>query len=143
MNIFFNKNKSSPIEQSLPNNSSPDVNKHMYTLYKESTELNMQPKQFTLNTTNNAVKTSMQLLRRFILKISNISLTPLISGTNSFLQFTIGGNYSISVYKNKVTNDKYNIIKGKRGFVDKTEVILYINNTDKNLCDSQYQRCNS
>ena len=140
MNIFFNKNKSSPIEQSLPNNSSPDVNKHMYTLYKESTELNMQPKQFTLNTTNNAVKTSMQLLRRFILKISNISLTPLISGINSFLQFTVGGNYSISVYKNKVTNDKYNIIKGKRGFVDKTEVILYINNNPSDLTKVNYTK---
>jgi hypothetical protein len=140
MNIFFNKNKSSPIEQSLPNNSSSDVNKHMYTLYKESTELNMQPKQFTLNTTNNAVKTSMQLLRRFILKISNISLTPLISGINSFLQFTVGGNYSISVYKNKVTNDKYNIIKGKRGFVDKTEVILYINNDPSDLTKINYTK---
>ena len=128
MNIFFNKNKSSSIHPSLPDNTSLNANKQMYTLYKESTELNMQPKQFTLNTTNNALKTSMQLLRRFILKISNISLTPLINGIHSFLQFTVGGNYSISIYKNKETNDKYNIIKGKRGFVDKTEVVLYMNN---------------
>ena len=131
MNIFFNKNKTSPKQHSLTSNtsSSPNVNQHMYTLYKESTELNMRPKQFTLNTASNSLKTSIQLLRRFIFKISNISLTPLVSGIDSFLQFTIGGNYSISVYKNKVTNDKYNIIQGKRGFVDKTEVVLYINSS--------------
>ena len=67
-------------------------------------------------------KIQMEMMRRWYVKIYNIYITPLRDMLDPFVQFTIGGDYSIAVYSNK-KGDTYKIPKGSRGFSDKTEVI--------------------
>jgi len=67
-------------------------------------------------------KEQMELIRRWQIKIYNIYITPLKDKMDPFVQFTIGGDYSIQVFSNKA-GDTYKVPKGERGFAEKTEVI--------------------
>lgn len=71
-------------------------------------------------------KVEMEKMRRWSVKISNIYITPLLKMIDPFLQFTIGGNFMVNVYKNK-KGETYKIPAGKRGYTDKTEVLLNVN----------------
>jgi hypothetical protein len=72
-------------------------------------------------------KVQMELMRRWHVKIYNIYITPYREMMDPFLQFTIGGDYSVDVFKTK-KDATYKIAKGTRGFADKTEVL---SNVDK------------
>ena len=71
-------------------------------------------------------KVEMEKIRRWSVKINNIYITPLLKMIDPFLQFTIGGNFMVNVYKNK-KGETYKIPAGKRGYTDKTEVLLNVN----------------
>lgn len=66
-------------------------------------------------------KYDMEKMRRWQVKIYNIYVTSLMQQCDPFLQFTIGGNFNVSVYKTK-KGDIYKVPKGVRGYADKTEV---------------------
>jgi hypothetical protein len=72
-------------------------------------------------------KVQMELMRRWHVKIYNIYITPHREMIDPFLQFTIGGDYSVDVFSTK-KGDTYKVPKGNRGFADKTEVL---SNVDK------------
>jgi hypothetical protein len=80
-------------------------------------------------------KVQMELMRRFHVKIYNIYITPLKEMLDPFLQFTIGGDFSVDVYSTK-KGDTKKIPKGKRGYADKTEVLT---NIDK-LVNAAYDK---
>ncbi len=67
-------------------------------------------------------KSQMELIRRWQVKIYNIYITPMKEKIDPFVQFTIGGNFSIQVYSNKAGDTKKQA-EGERGFSEKTEVI--------------------
>jgi len=67
-------------------------------------------------------KAQMELIRRWQVKIYNIYITPLKDRIEPFIQFTIGGDYSIQVFSTK-SGDSYKVPKGERGFAEKTEVL--------------------
>ena len=67
-------------------------------------------------------KSEMELIRRWHVKIYNIYVTPLKDKIDPFIQFTIGGDFSIAVFQRK-GGESYKIAKGERGFSEKTEVI--------------------
>ena len=71
-------------------------------------------------------KVEMEKMRRWAVKINNIYITPLVKMIDPFLQFTVGGNFMVNVYKNK-KGETYKIPAGKRGYTDKTEVLLNVN----------------
>jgi hypothetical protein len=70
-------------------------------------------------------KYEMEKMRRWSVKIFNIYITSKIEKLDPFLQFTIGGDFQIEVYSTK-TGKTYKVPKGKRGYVEKTEVIQNI-----------------
>lgn len=80
-------------------------------------------------------KIQMELMRRFEVKISNIYITPLRDMIDPFIQFTIGGDYSVQVSKNK-DGDTHKVIKGSRGFADKTEVLKNVDALEKRAFDA-------
>lgn len=67
-------------------------------------------------------KLEMEKMRRWVVKIYNIYITPLKEMIDPFIQFTLGGNYMVEVYQSK-KGETYKIPKGKRGFADKTEIL--------------------
>ena len=67
-------------------------------------------------------KINMEKIRRWDVKIFSIYITPLREMLDPFIQFTIGGDYSVQVFKNK-KGDTFKVPGGSRGFSDKTEVL--------------------
>ena len=67
-------------------------------------------------------KYEMELMRRFSIRIFNIYVTTLKEKMDPFLQFTVGGNFSLKVMSNKA-GKTYKVPAGQRGFTDKTEVL--------------------
>ena len=75
-------------------------------------------------------KKDMELMRRWVVKIYNIYITPQEKMLDPFLQFTIGGNYKIQVLETKEGN-KYKVQNGERGYSDKTEVVENVDVQEK------------
>ena len=75
-------------------------------------------------------KINMEMIRRWEVKIFNIYVTPQRDPLDAFIQFTIGGDYSIQVYSNKKGNT-YKVPSGSRGFADKTEVLSNVNTLER------------
>ena len=76
-------------------------------------------------------KVEMEKMRRWRVKINNIYITPLVKKMDAFLQFTIGGDFSVTVYKDKNKNS-YKKSSGSRGYTDKTEVLLHLDTAQEN-----------
>ena len=106
-------------------NEKLDEREGEYTIYKNSIEFDMRTRKKEIKMKKDD-KIEMEKIRRWQVKISNIYITPLIKMIDPFLQFTIGGNFSVSVYKNK-KGETYKIPSGKRGYSDKTEVLENVN----------------
>lgn len=75
-------------------------------------------------------KINMERIRRWDVKIYNIYVTPQRDNLDAFLQFTIGGDYSVQVLTNK-TGSTYKIPHGKRGYTDKTEVLANVQKLER------------
>lgn len=75
-------------------------------------------------------KQEMEKMRRWKVKIYNIYITPIVEMLDPFLQFTIGGDFNVEVYKTK-KGDTYKVPKGKRGYADKTEVVMNVHEAEK------------
>jgi hypothetical protein len=67
-------------------------------------------------------KFQMEKMRRWAVKIYNIYITPMKKMIDPFLQFTIGGNFHVKVYKNK-KGETFKKPEGVRGYADKTVVL--------------------
>jgi hypothetical protein len=83
-------------------------------------------------------KVQMELMRRFRVKIFDIYINSLKERSDPFLQFTIGGNFSLKVVQDK----KGRIFKkpmGKRGFSSKTEVLDNVEPNDKRPFETQIE----
>lgn len=79
-------------------------------------------------------KINMEKMRRWELKIFNIYITPLREMVDPFVQFTVGGNYSVQVFSNK-SGQSYKVPKGERGFADKTEVLKNVDALERRPFD--------
>jgi hypothetical protein len=79
-------------------------------------------------------KNEMEMMRRWQIKIYNIYITPLMEMIDPFVQFTIGGDFSVQVYSNK-KGQSYKVPKGKRGFADKTEVQTNVDKLERRPFD--------
>ena len=75
-------------------------------------------------------KVQMELIRRWRVKIFNIYISTLKEKCDPFLQFTIGGNFSLKVFQDK-KGQIYKKPVGKRGFSAKTEVLDNIDALEK------------
>ena len=106
-------------------NEKLDERDNKYTVYKNSIEFDMSTHKREVRMKKQD-KIEMEKIRRWQVKISNIYITPLLKMIDPFLQFTIGGNFSVAVYKNK-KGETYKIPSGKRGYSDKTEVLENVN----------------
>ena len=106
-------------------NEKLDERDNKYTVYKNSIEFDMSAHKREVRMKKQD-KIEMEKIRRWQVKISNIYITPLLKMIDPFLQFTIGGNFSVAVYKNK-KGETYKIPSGKRGYSDKTEVLENVN----------------
>lgn len=67
-------------------------------------------------------KIEMELMRRWRVKLYNIYITPLKEKIDPFLQFTIGGDFSVQVFTTK-NGKPFKVPKGERGLAEKTEVL--------------------
>lgn len=81
-------------------------------------DMSENTKKATMLTSN---KRDSELMRRWVVKVYNIYITPFEKMVDPFIQFTIGGNYKVQVFETKDGN-KYKIPSGERGYSDKTEV---------------------
>ena len=83
-----------------------------------------------------ADKVQMELIRRWEVKIFNIYITPYSEDKlDPFIQFTIGGDYAVSVIKDK----KGKTLKrptGERGFSNKTEVQSLVDTLERRPFES-------
>lgn len=79
-------------------------------------------------------KVQMELMRRWRVKIYNIYITPLLEMVDPFIQFTLGGDFSVDVYLTK-KGDTYKVPKGSRGYSDKTEVRQNVDKLQKEPFD--------
>lgn len=79
-------------------------------------------------------KINMEKLRRWELKIFNVYITPLREMVDPFVQFTVGGDYSVQVFSNK-SGQSYKVPKGERGFADKTEVLKNVDALERRPFD--------
>ncbi len=79
-------------------------------------------------------KSEMEKMRRWSIRIYNIYIIPLKDKMEPFVQFTIGGNFQVEVYKNK-KGDTIKVPKGKRGFSDKTEIQDTVDKLEKRAFD--------
>ena len=79
-------------------------------------------------------KVQMELMRRWHIKIYNIYITPLREMMDPFLQFTIGGDFSVDVYSSK-SGKTFKVPRGKRGYADKTEILKNIDKLNKEPFD--------
>ncbi|MCQ2815995.1 MAG: C2 domain-containing protein [archaeon] len=122
-NPYENYNMEEKHEKDMMEKYDTGENK-MTVAYKDSIEFDMRAKkrEVRMKVEDKAV---MEKMRRWKIKITNIYITALKQTMDPFLQFTIGGNFSVGVYKNK-KGDTYKIPSGKRGYTDKTEVILNV-----------------
>jgi len=75
-------------------------------------------------------KIEMELMRRWRVKIFNIYITTLKEKLDPFLQFTIGGNFTLQVITDKKGN-QHKRPTGKRGFSAKTEVLDNMDTLEK------------
>jgi hypothetical protein len=75
-------------------------------------------------------KYEMEKMRRWIVRIYSIYVTPLNKMFDPFLQFTIGGDYFVEVYKTK-SGSSYKVPKGSRGYSEKTEVQKNVDKLEK------------
>lgn len=104
------------IEDKL-NNKDPQKEEQLYHKNIEY-DMSIAKKQLRMKVED---KHEMEKVRRWIVKIYNIYITPLSDMFDPFLQFTIGGDFQVEVYRTK-SGDTYKIPKGTRGYSDKTEV---------------------
>ena len=79
-------------------------------------------------------KVEMERIRRWAVKIYNIYITQLKEMAHPFLQFTLGGDFKVEVYKNK-SGETYKVPKGTRGYSDKTEVQENVDKLEKRAFD--------
>jgi len=107
------------------NDKLDEQNSKITVAYKNSIEFDMSTHKREIRM-KKGDKVEMEKMRRWRVKINNIYITPLQKMIDPFLQFTIGGNFAVNVYKNK-KGDTYKIATGKRGYTDKTEVIENVN----------------
>lgn len=83
-------------------------------------------------------KAEMEKMRRFKVKIYGIVVLPLQTDCDPFVQFTVGGDFSLRVIK---TKDGKTVKKssGERGYTNKTEVIEYVKTNSKATFDSTFE----
>lgn len=130
--LISNKNKREQFDNYNVNEQhEKDLNKKLDSAddkltiaYKNSIEFDMSTRKREVKMKKED-KYEMEKMRRWHLKINNIYITSLMKMIDPFIQFTIGGNFMVNVYKNK-KGDSYKIPAGKRGYSDKTEVILNV-----------------
>jgi len=75
-------------------------------------------------------KIEMELMRRWRVEIFNIYITCLKEKLDPFLQFTIGGDFRLQVITDK-KGRSHKKPTGKRGFSDKTEVLINLDALEK------------
>jgi len=79
-------------------------------------------------------KIEMEKMRRWEVKIYNVYITPMREMLDPFIQFTVGGDYSVQVFSNK-KGDSYKVPSGMRGFADKTEVLRNVDALERKPFD--------
>ena len=116
------KKEDEEVELQVKNkNEEPQDNIRIDRAYEKNIEFDMglSKKEIKLKEED---KYEMELMRRWSVKIYNIYITPKIDKLDPFLQFTIGGDFQVEVYSTK-KGKTFKVPKGKRGYVDKTDVI--------------------
>jgi len=117
-----NKKEEEEVELQVKNNNEEPQNKiRIDRAYEKNIEFDMglNKKEIKLKEED---KYEMELMRRWSVKIYNIYITPKMDKLDPFLQFTIGGDFQVEVYSTK-KGKTFKVPKGKRGYVDKTDVI--------------------
>lgn len=131
-NMDMNEGMEKNLEEKLDN--ADESNKRMGETMSQSIEYDMRnsKREVKLKLKD---KIEMEKMRRWDVKIFNVYITPAKEMIDPFVQFTIGGDYSIQVFSNK-KGKTHKIPKGTRGFADKTEVLKNVDALERRPFDT-------
>lgn len=132
-NKYENYNEAEGNEKNIHEKLEGNDNSKMTRAYEKNIEYDMRAgkKEVKMKAED---KQEMEKMRRWIVKIYNIYITPLKDMLDPFIQFTIGGNFMVEVYKTK-KGQTYKVPNGTRGYADKTEISKNVDKLERRPFD--------